>query len=321
MKSLIVTRLLLMILVISSAQERTPDKARETRVRELLAKARDALGGETVLSKLQTLSVSARFSRPTKYVVVDWNEIKEKEKVRTGKMEYLYLSPDKFSRRESGSFLLTGWSYDFTEAVNGDNAWRNPPLRPPGRNNDRTVDVDEFEEFRKLQIESLQAQFSCLLTALLLRPLSSFPMEFHYAGLGEAEAEKFEALLVSNPKGFRFLLLLDPQTYRPKMIRTVLEASPGEAVYLQPFLYLTMRQRREMIARWRQEVARRRQPKKRMNLDLQFDEYRAVEGLTLPHRITTVLDGRVTEEMEIRDYKLNRSVNPKKFQEKDSSPR
>ena len=112
--------------------QKTPsaeDRAKSERAEELVKLARVALGGEEALGSVQTLAVSAKLRRPIKYVSVQSpKKVVEKEKVLSGKVELDFLMPDRFRKRTSGERLI-GFPFAYIEVVNGDRAWRNPPLR------------------------------------------------------------------------------------------------------------------------------------------------------------------------------------------------
>jgi hypothetical protein len=46
-------------------------------------------------------------------------------------------------------------------------------------------------------------------------------------------------------------------------------------------------------------------------------DYRNVNGLTLPHRLTRHTGGQLTEEIEIQKVKVNPSLKPDKFEKKE----
>jgi hypothetical protein len=46
---------------------------------------------------------------------------------------------------------------------------------------------------------------------------------------------------------------------------------------------------------------------------IRFSDRRQVNGLLLPFRVTTTLNGEVIEEMTINEFEINRPISPKKF--------
>ena len=46
-------------------------------------------------------------------------------------------------------------------------------------------------------------------------------------------------------------------------------------------------------------------------------DYRNVNGLNLPHRLTRAIGGQLTEEIEIQKVKINPALKPDKFEKKE----
>jgi hypothetical protein len=284
------------------------------RVQELLRQAREALGGEAALEGVRALSASARYYRPTRYVLVSYKKIEEKEKRLSGKMEFDYVAPDRFRRKESGE-TLREFSYSFVEVINGREAWRDPPAPPPTRASGRIVNVEDVAEAEQQRAQSLQLQFTYYLLAWLGRTNPSYPVEMSYAGVTEVAGRRAEAIFVSGRKGLSFLFHFEQQTRRPLMVSTIFVDPLNLPVLFQPVPF-SRQINREIIAAARREAAARRRHPQRVELRILFSDYRPVGGILLPHHIMTTFNHQVYEEMEIRKYKINREIKPKKFEDK-----
>lgn len=284
------------------------------RVQELLRQAREALGGEAALEGVRTLSAAARYYRPTRYVLVSYKKIEEKEKKLSGKMEFDYIAPDRFRRRESGE-TLREFSYSFVEIINGREAWRDPPAPPPTQAGGRIVNVEDVAEAEQQRAQSLQLQFTYYLLAWFGRTSPSYPVEISYEGKTEVAGQRTEAIFVSGRKGLSFFFLFDQQTHLPLMASTTFVDPLNVPVLFQPVPF-SRQMNREIIAAARREAAARRKKPQRVEMRVLFTDYRRVNGLLLPHHITTTFNHQVFEEVEIRQYKINREISPKKFEDK-----
>ncbi len=58
---------------------------------------------------------------------------------------------------------------------------------------------------------------------------------------------------------------------------------------------------------------RRSQERKKLIL---FADYRAVDGVLFPHKITTQINGKLIEEILFAKFKVNQSIKPEKFTKK-----
>ena len=49
-----------------------------------------------------------------------------------------------------------------------------------------------------------------------------------------------------------------------------------------------------------------------------FSDHKKVNGVMLPHRLMRAVDGKTTEEIEIKSYKANPTLDPQMFEKKAS---
>ena len=161
----------------SHSQNSSPQNE-TTRAEELIKLARAAIGGEEVLSKIQTLTATGKYNRFVKYVSVQSSKkIEEKQKALPGKMEFEFALPDKFRRRLTAS-RLRGFDYSFAQVVNGAEAWRDPPLPPISSNSDRRViDVGDVERTEFIHATSAKQGLSFYSIAWLMLPLPGYPLK------------------------------------------------------------------------------------------------------------------------------------------------
>ncbi|HZS06997.1 MAG TPA: hypothetical protein VFD58_19330 [Blastocatellia bacterium] len=313
-RPVLVCALVLLGSLATLAQDHVPDKAAlSARAQELLRQSRMALGGEDALGKVQSLSASGKLRQFMKYAVVTSpTEVRDREKTVSGKVEVDFLFPDRF-RKQVSSSTLTGFGYTYAEVLNGDRAWRNPPLPPQTSQKDRRViDVSDVTESYARQAETARAQISFYTLGWLLRTPPSFPVELIYAGQVDYENRPADAILVGND-AFRPLLLLDQKTHLPLAIVFSYVEAPRETVIVE-VASVSARYIRDTYLKARQERKARAKPPQRQEMHLRFSDHRQVAGVLLPHRLTVVLNGRVIEELEIRDFEINRPINPKKFE-------
>ena len=284
------------------------------RARELLRQSREAIGDAQAWEQLQTLSASGRVRRPVKYVSVQSPEkVEEKEKTLNGKVKFDFALPDRYRCRITNA-TLSGYSYSSVEVINGDRAWRTPP--PPvisSFGDNRVIDVGDVERSREKYAHDARQQIALYTLGWLLRTPESFPVEFIYAGAVEAEGRKLEAIVVKGPGGFAPMLLLDRETKLPFAIVLSFVEVKRVPVFVEvasvsrQFIHETYSRAR------REREARRRLPQRR-ELQYRFSDHQSVAGLQLPHRLTTIIDGEVLDELTINEFRINQPINQKKFE-------
>jgi hypothetical protein len=290
-------------------------RAQAEQAEELIKLARVALGGEEALGSIQTLSVSAKLRRPLKYVSVQSpKKVVEKEKVLSGKVELDFLLPDRFRKRTSGERLI-GFPFSYIEVVNGDRAWRNPPLQTISSHRDsRVIDVDDFERTVELQRRGARQQLTIYSLGLLLKALPAYPLQYNYLGRTQSFAADANAIAVTDPGNNQMYLLLDPKSNLPLAFAWTFIASRQKTVITEAVGFYNSRFFRETRQRAQRERQERTTPPQRCEMQMKFSDYRLVSRVLLPHRITTTLNQEIIEELTFNEFAINRSINPKKFE-------
>jgi hypothetical protein len=98
--------------------------------------------------------------------------------------------------------------------------------------------------------------------------------------------------------------VLEIDTDGPGPMRLFLEEQTGQPLMLT---YEGFRPRVRMMSRRSasREGGPSNEPPERVTFELRFDDYREVDGVMLPHRLTESIGGEPTEEWTIGRYKLN----------------
>jgi hypothetical protein len=284
------------------------------RAGELIKLAHAAIGGEAGIGKVQTLSAEGKYRRFVRYVSVQSpSKVLEKERTLSGKMEFEFALPGKFRRRVTGE-TLRGFGYSFTQIVNGDNAWREPPLRPISSYRDRRViDVSDVERTEFIQATGAKQELTYYSIGWLLQALPSYPLEMSYAGEYQLDANLTHAVIAKGQSGFQFVILFDVKTHLPRSIAISFVEDIQQTVIVEAAGFFNRRYMQETFARARAERRARTRPPQQYEMVMRFSDHRRIVGINLPHRITTILNGQVMEELTINEFDVNRPLNPKQF--------
>jgi hypothetical protein len=284
------------------------------RAKELIRLARAAIGGEHALGRIQTLTASGKYNRFVKYVSVQSpRKVEEKRRTLPGKMEFEFALPDKFRRRVTGE-TLRGYGYSFAQVVNNDQAWRDPPLRPISSNRDRRViDVGDVARTEFIQATGAKQELSYFSVGWLMLPLPGYPVEMSYSGVYWDGLEEAHAIVAQGESGFRFIILLDLKTYAPMAVAISFFEDIQQTVMVESAGLFDRKFMQETYARARAERKARAKPAQRYEMLIRFSDRRPVEGVRLPFRATTSLNGETVEEMTVNEFEINRPINPKRF--------
>lgn len=299
-----------------TAEEKTGDPKQAAEIAGKYMKlARAAIGGEEALAKVQTLKFSGKWSRILKYAVVQSpTKVVEKEKTLSSKLEVEFLLPDRFRKRVNIQ-PLRGFPYSFDLIVNGARAWRNPPLRviPFSSGDRRVIDVDDFERTIAMTALGAKQELTFISLGWMLQGVPSFPLEYSYQGRFPSASGELNMINVHGPENFLISLLLDQKTNLPIALAWTFEEVRRQLVIVE-YMGFSRKVWMEIGQRVQKERLARTKPRQRYELQLKLSDYRRVEGVLWPHRLTTTINNEITEDFMIDNLEINRPINPKRFE-------
>ena len=296
-------KFLILILVIAAAMAEpgagVSAQDAGTKAQQLIKQARAALGGD----KLKSMSVTGNYRR------------KFGQMEMSGEVNYDLLLPDMMMKTET---MNPAPSLEITrlETINGDDVWEDQQQHGGGggmviiRRGPGGPEADPKRAQAAMR-QGIRSDFARLSIGLLLTTPSSFPVEFSFAGEAEAPEGKADVLDVKGPGGFAARLFLDQKTHRPLMltfngIKPRIVTERAAAVHRSP---------EEMEKRAKEmEPEMSKQPV--VEFRIHFSDYREVNGVSIPHRLTRSIEDEVNEEMEIKNVKINPQFKPEKFVKK-----
>jgi hypothetical protein len=134
-------------------------------------------------------------------------------------------------------------------------------------------------------------------------------LTFTHAGQADSNDGVAEVLDVKAADGFAARLFVDGKTHLPVML-TYMAPQPRVFTRRPDDTPETIRQRFE---------AERGKPPQMVEHTVFFSDHKKVNGVMLPHRLTRAVDGKTTEEIEIKAYKANPTIDQKTFEKKSSN--
>jgi hypothetical protein len=272
--------------------------AGDTKAAEVLAQARAALGGERRLSQVQALSAAGSYQR----------EVGDRRV--NGELTIDLQLPDKMLRTESMNPIGDA-TVIVLQGINGERVIRHS--RTIGGGPGMVIRMAAPAAGSDAEAQALRnqrAELARIVVAFLLTSPPALPVEFSYAGETEADEGKADVIDAKGAGSFGSRLFLDKQTHRPLMLQY-----RGAA----PRLMMQTRQMGRGGVRGGQPDSERpeRLPMpdapQIVDITMFLDDYRAVEGVLLPHRISRSIDGTPNEEWTFRTIKLNPTFKPDAF--------
>jgi hypothetical protein len=270
------------------------------KARALINQARAALGGD----KLNSLSVTGNYRRTFGQMEM------------TGEVNYDLVLPDKMMKTETMN-PAPGLEVTRIETINGDDVWEDQQQHGGGgamimfRRGPGGPAADPKKAQAAMQ-QGIRSDFARLSISWLLTAPSSFPVEFSFAGEAESPDGKADVLDVKGPDGFAARLFLDQKTHLPLMM-TYLGKKPR--LMTKSVAAGAPRHPEEMEKRMKEmEDEAARQPE--VEFRIYLSDYREVNGISIPHKITRSIEDEVNEELEIKNVKINPQLKPEKFVKK-----
>jgi len=315
----------LLFSVSSLAQQQRPerqtlsriDPERAAKAQELLTQARVALGQSAKLDDIKTLSVNGKVRRiaflasrstgghaSVSMIGADIDPTilgaeNLKEDFVSGKVEYDFLLPDKFRWQDE---IDRHQRIGFFE---GNQFWQkspnNAPVPPP--------------HFAAMIHQRLQAEYAYITLGLLLTPPPGFSVEYSYAAERPFQQTVAEVVTVTGPGAFKAELYLDQKTHLPLLMRLMVGGVMRPVGVMTPAGTSREEARRQLEIVQQQAAAKPPGQQEREKLIL-FEDYRVVDGILFPHKITTQINGKLIEELSFTKFKVNQPIKAEKFTEK-----
>lgn len=290
--------LLLPILLAAVAADATP----QTRAREVLAQAREALGGARVAS-VKGLSLEAELRRVQP---VDGGESRD----MSGELTIDALPPDHYLRVDTLSPLPGAPAFSVGTGLDGAEAWRAPIGNAGSGGGHMVVRVAAPTEqgAPEALLRRTRAELRRLLLVALAGGSESDALTLTYAGEAEAPEGRADRIDVADDGGAIGTLFVDKASRRPLFIAFKTR---------QPRIQMLRATGPEDAERARREAEQRAAaPAPEVEARLYASDWRAVGGVLLPHRLAQAIEGGASEEWTVSKWTLDPALKPDHFRKR-----
>jgi hypothetical protein len=284
-----------------------PASLADSRADEVLKQARQAIGGEEQLQKIQGLQVNGQYRR----VFGD--------RQMGGDREISIALPNKYLVEDAMNAGGLATSMINTRALNGERAWNansggggNMIIRMGGPGGQNLTPEQMEEGLRRIY----NAEFSRYLLAMILTPPPSLALEYKYAGESDVEDTPAEVVDVSGPNNLALRIFFDKKSHLPLLLSY---RGPKPRV-------ITMTRQADSASRSPEDMKKaREEAEKRMHAEapivpeevdfyIRLTDHKKVGGITLPHKFTFLTGEEVSEEFEVSKYQLNPQFKADRFE-------
>lgn len=283
----------ILFLVLLSAPAALADDAR---AQQILKQARQAIGGEEQLQKIQGLQIKGQYRRAFG------------DRQMGGDREISISLPNKYLIEDAMNSGGLSTSMINTRGLNGDKAWSGNSggggmfIRMMGPGGQQASP----EQMEAMQRRIFSAEFSRYLLAMILTPPPALAVEYKYAGESEVEDAQADVIDVTGPDNFAVRVFFDKQSHIPLLlsyrgpkprIMTMTRQAGGNS-------------KPEDVQKAREEAEKKMAGEhppvpEEVDFFIRLTDHKKVGGLMLPHKLTFLTETEVSEEFEISKYQVN----------------
>jgi hypothetical protein len=295
----LLTLLILSLLLVPSAY------ADDQRANEIVKQARDAIGGEQRLQKLEALHINGQYRRVFG------------ERQMAGDREISILLPNKYLVEDSMTPGGLSTAIINTRGLNGERAWSGSSggggmvFRMAGPGGAQLSPEQMEAGLRRIY----QAEFTRYLLAITLAPPASLAVEYKYAGESDVEGEQADVIDVTGPQNFSVRIFFDKKNHLPLLLSY---RGPKPRI-------MTMSRPAGSSAKPEDSKKSAEEAEKKMHAEapavpeeadfyIRLSDHKKVDGLMLPFKLTFLTDSEVSEEFEISKYQVNPQFKADKFE-------
>jgi hypothetical protein len=275
----------------------------DARAQEILKQARQAIGGDEALQKIQGLQINGQYRR----VFGD--------RQMGGDREISILLPNKYLVEDAMNAGGLSTAMINTHALNGDKAWSGNSggggmvFRVAGPGGQQASPEQMEEMLRRIYT----AEFSRYLLAIILTPPPSLAVEYKYVGESDVEDVQADVIDVSGRDNFSARVFFDKKSHMPLLL-----SYRGP----KPRIMTMTRQAgsKEDIAKAREEAQKKmraeapQEAPEEVDFYIRLTDHKKVGGVMLPHKLTFLTENEVSEEFDISKYQLNPQFKADRFE-------
>ena len=276
----------------------------DARAQEILKQARQAIGGDEQLQKIQGLEIKGRYTRTFG------------DRQMGGDREISILLPNKYLVEDAMNAGGLSTAMINTRALDGDKAWSGNSGGGGGmvfRIGGPGGSQISPEQMEAMQRRIYTAEVSRYLLAMILTPPPSLAVEYKYAGESDVEDTQADVIDVSGPDNFSVRVFFDKKSHIPLLL-----SYRGP----KPRIMTMTRQagsKVEDVAKAREEAEKKMHAEappapEEVDFYIRLTDHKKVGGLMLPHKLTFLTENEVSEEFEISKYQLNPQFKADRFE-------
>jgi len=278
----------------------------DARAQEILKQARQAIGGDEQLQKIQGLQINGQYRR-----VFGDRQMGGDREISIS-LPNKYLVEDAMNAGGLSTAMINFRGLNGDKAFSGNSGGGGGMVFRIGGPGGQQASPEQLEE---MQRRIYTAEFSRYLLAIILMPPPSLAVEYKYAGESDVEDAQADVIDVSGQNNFAVRVFFDKKSHMPLLLS-----------YRGPKPRIMTMQRQAGSAPKAEDVAKAREEAEKMmrteapaapeqvDFYIRMTDYKKVGGVMVPHKLTFLTENEVSEEFEISKYQLNPQFKADRFE-------
>ncbi len=199
---------------------------------------------------------------------------------------------------------------------------------------------EQQEAGRKAMLVTAKQDFARIALGLFVRSTTTYPLTMSFAGEAESPDGKADVIEVKGEGDFTARLFVDATTHLPLMLSWMAKeplamqrsvtSGPGGTTAVAvgggvshgavaapagqaPRPAMTPEEREKIVKQAEEQMKDAEAKRRVVEYRLFYGDYRAVDGVQVPHRLQRSIDGKPTEEITFEKVKVNAKIDAKKF--------
>jgi hypothetical protein len=282
----------------------SPVYADDAHAKEILKQAREAVGGDEQLKKIQGLNINGQYRRVFG------------ERQLGGDREISIELPNKYYVEDSmnpGGLSTALINY---RILNGEHAWNGQSGGGGGMVFRMTVPGGAQATPEQMEAglrRMLTVEMARYLLAITLAGPDSLTLQYTYAGESDVEDAKADVIDVTGPEKFAVRLFFDKNSHLPLLISY---RGPKPRIVTMTRQAGGAQMKHDDVTKARDEVEKKMTAEEPEEVDfyIRLTEHKKVGGLLLPFKFTFLTGEEVSEEFEVSKYQVNPQFKADRFE-------
>ncbi|MBI3404855.1 MAG: hypothetical protein HY046_05310 [Acidobacteria bacterium] len=290
----------------------------EAVAQKILAQAREAAGGDAKLKSVQSLSVNGKARRQIRMMMGAGSEPSQPSAptIQENDFEVDILAPDKYVRRDTREVMNGAATVIIHSGFNGDK-----PIQRAETIGELPVNPNQMMQGDPAtRLRANRQSFLRIWLGFAFEAPAAYALSFRSLGNHSVNNATYDVVEVSGPDNFSAKLYFDAALHRMTMIRY--RAPGGQQIMRMgggpPPGQAPPQGGNPPAGEGQQMVFQRPTgPAAEAEFEIVFSDFKAVDGIQLPHKIRRSMNGEVNDETEIKKYKVNSNPKADKFKTTD----